>query len=57
MSAANLSLQPDKYEFLKREMIYLSHIITKNGVKPDPKKLTTKKIFHFQKLARTLNNS
>lgn len=36
---ANLKLQPDKCEFLKKEVGYLGHIIGADGVRPDPKKL------------------
>jgi len=36
---ANLKLQPDKCEFLRKEVIYLGHIIGEDGVKPDPKKV------------------
>ncbi|KMQ85713.1 hypothetical protein RF55_15566, partial [Lasius niger] len=36
---ANLKLQPDKCEFLKTEVTYLGHVIGRDGVKPDPKKL------------------
>ena len=36
---AKLSLQPDKCEFLKKEVIYLGHIISKDGVKPNPEKV------------------
>lgn len=32
---ANLKMHLDKCEFLKRKVIYLGHIIVKNGVKPD----------------------
>ena len=39
LSVANLSLQLDKCEFLKTEVIYLGHIITENEVKPNQKKL------------------
>lgn len=42
LSEANLFLQPDKCEFLKREVAYLGHIITKNGVRPDLKKISKK---------------
>lgn len=35
---AKLRLQPDKCEFLRHEMNYLRHVISENGVKPDPKK-------------------
>ena len=33
---ANLKLQPDKCEFLKTEVIYLGHVLSKEGLKPDP---------------------
>ena len=35
----DLKLQPDKCEFLKIEVTYLGHVISKDGVKSDPKKL------------------
>lgn len=35
----NLKLQPTKCEFLRKEVIYLGHLITDEGVKPDPKKI------------------
>ena len=42
---ANLKLQPDKCEFLKSEVTYLGHIISRDGVKPDPRKLEA--VHHF----------
>ncbi|CAI6355228.1 unnamed protein product [Macrosiphum euphorbiae] len=36
---SNLKLQPDKCNFLKRECVYLGHVITKDGIKPDERKL------------------
>jgi len=41
----NLKLQPDKCEFLRKETIYLGHIISENGISPDPSKLTAIKEF------------
>ena len=35
----NLTLEPEKCEFLKREVCYLSHIISEHGIKSDPKKV------------------
>lgn len=35
----NLKLQPDKCEFLRREVCYLGHVITEQGVKPNPEKI------------------
>lgn len=40
-----LKVQPDKCEFLKPELEYLGHVITDNGVKPNPAK--TEKIKNF----------
>jgi len=54
ISAVNLSLQPDKYEFLKREVIYLGYIIIENGVKPDPKKLIAVKNFPLPKTRKNV---
>ena len=34
-----LKLQPDKCEFLRKEVSYLGHVITDKGVKPNPDKL------------------
>ena len=34
-----LKLQPDKCKYLRPELEYLGHIITEDGVKPNPKKL------------------
>ncbi|CAK1595263.1 unnamed protein product [Parnassius mnemosyne] len=41
----NLKLQPDKCKFLRKEVSYLGHIITNEGVKPNPKK--TKAVRQF----------
>ena len=42
---ANLKIQPDKCEFLRKEVAYLGHIITKDGVKPNPEKIRAIKEF------------
>jgi len=34
-----LKLQPNKCEFLRKEVTYLGHIITEDGIRPDPNKL------------------
>ena len=46
---ANLHLQSDKSEFLRPEIGYLGHIIDKNGVQPDPKKIIAVKEFPVPK--------
>jgi len=35
----NLKLQPTKCEFMRKEVNYLGHIITDQGVRPDPQKI------------------
>lgn len=36
---SNLKLQPEKCEFLRKEVAYLGHIISDEGVKPNPEKI------------------
>ena len=40
-----LRLEPSKCDYLKRELEYLGHIITKEGVKPNAEKLCAIKNF------------
>lgn len=54
LRAANLQLQPDKCEFLRREVAYLGHIIDENGIKPDPGKTTAIKNFPVPKNAKNI---
>nr|XP_012152955.1 PREDICTED: uncharacterized protein LOC105664165 [Megachile rotundata] len=44
-----LKLQPDKCEFLKPELECLGHIVTADGVKPNPKKLEAIENFKIPK--------
>lgn len=46
---ANLKLQPDKCEFLRKEVTYLGHVISENGVHPDPEKIKAVKNFPIPK--------
>ncbi|GJQ75186.1 hypothetical protein Trydic_g9788 [Trypoxylus dichotomus] len=41
----NLRLQPDKCEFMRHEVTYLGHVITDEGVKPNPEKVSIIKEF------------
>jgi hypothetical protein len=36
----NLKLRPTKCEFLRKEITYLGHLISENGIKPDPGKIS-----------------
>lgn len=40
-----LKIQLDKTEFFKRELLFLGHIISKDGIKPNPAKLESIKSF------------
>jgi len=51
---ANLKLQPDKYEFLRKEVNYLGYVIGKDGVKPDFLKVLA--IKEFPRLRTSKNN-
>lgn len=42
---ANLKLQPDKCEFLRKEVAYLGHVISQDGVKPDSGKINAVRNF------------
>lgn len=39
LEKVNLKIQLDKSEFLKKEVAFLGHIVTDNGVKPNPSKI------------------
>ena len=52
----NLKLQPDKCEFLRKEVIYLGHIISENGISPDPSKLTAIKDFPTPKKIKDIQS-
>ena len=41
----DLKIQPDKCEFLKPELEYLGHVVTAEGIKPNPAKIEAVKKF------------
>jgi len=45
LKEANLQLQPEKCQFLRHEVVYLGHVISSMGVKPDPDKVIAVKNF------------
>jgi len=45
LKQANLKIQPDKSEFLRKEIEYLGHIVTEDGIKPNTKKIEAIKVF------------
>ena len=42
---ANLKLQTDKCEFFKTDVVYLGHVLSEEGEKPDPCKLVAVREF------------
>lgn len=47
----NLKLNPNKCEFLKKEMLYLGHVISGDGISPDPEKIQAVKNYPVPKSA------
>ena len=42
---SNLKLQPEKCQLLEEKIIYLGHLLSEDGVRPDPKQLEAVKLF------------
>lgn len=53
---ANLVLQPEKCQFLKKDVIYLGHQISENSVKPDARKLESLKKYPVPKDQKKLKS-
>lgn len=49
-----LKVQPDKCEFLRREVAYLGHIISSEGVKPNPDKIQAVNDFPIPKCCKDI---
>lgn len=41
LRAVNLKLNPAKCDFLRKEILYLGHVISSEGIMPDPAKIST----------------
>lgn len=54
LDKANLTLQPEKCIFLRKEVNYLGHVITQEGVKPDPKKVEAVRKFPCPRNAKNV---
>lgn len=52
----NLKLQLDKSEFLQKEVAYLGHIITPEGIKPNPSKIRAIKKFPIPKTTKQIKS-
>lgn len=53
---ANFKIQLDKSEFLKRETAYLGHIITPEGIKPNPDKVYAIKNFPIPRTTKEIKS-
>lgn len=53
---ANLKIQLDKSEFLKHETAYLGHIVTPQGIKPNPDKVRAIKKFPIPKTPKEIKS-
>lgn len=51
---ANFKIQLDKSEFLRKEVAYLGHIVTPDGVKPNPDKIKAIQNFPLPKTAKQI---
>lgn len=54
LKEVNLKVQLDKSEFLKRETDYLGHIISGDGIKPNPMKISVIKNFPIPKTQKEI---
>jgi len=54
MRKYNMKLQPDKYQFLRKEVSYLGHVIGQTGVRPDEKRIEAVKYYPQPKTTREL---
>ena len=51
-----LYLKPHKCQFMQEEVAYLGHVITRGGVKPDPKKISCVKDWPEPKTVKQLRS-
>lgn len=52
----NLKVQLDKSEFLRKEVEFLGHVITADGIKPNPKKIIAIQNFPIPKTVREIKS-
>ena len=54
LQTAGLTLQPEKCHFLQKEIAYLGHVITQDGVEPDPQKIESVQKFPRPKTRKNI---
>lgn len=50
----NLKIQLDKSEFMRKEVAYLGHVVTQDGIKPNPDKIAAVKNFPIPKTPKEI---
>nr|CAI5823027.1 unnamed protein product [Callosobruchus analis] len=53
---SKLKIQPDKCEFLRKEVEFLGHIVTTEGIKPNPKKIEAIQKFPIPKTSKEIKS-
>ena len=56
LKSTGLKLQPDKCEFLRPELEYLGHLITSDGVKPNPDKIASVRNFEVPRTPKQVKS-
>jgi len=56
LTQANFKLQLDRTEFLRTEVKYLEHVVTPQGIKPDPGKIESIKKFTVPKTRKQIKS-
>ncbi|XP_076269006.1 uncharacterized protein LOC143201674 [Rhynchophorus ferrugineus] len=56
LTSYNLKIQLDKSEFLKKSVEFLGHVITPEGIKPNPKKVSAIKNFEIPKTPKEIKS-
>lgn len=56
LQEANLKVQCDKSEFLRKEVEFLGHVVTTDGVKPNPRKVEAVKSWPLPKTPKELKS-
>lgn len=51
LRTVNLKLNPEKCDFLRKEILYLGHVVSADGIKPDPEKTRVLKDYPVPKNA------
>lgn len=56
LRTSNLKIQPDKSEFLKKEIAFLGHIVSTEGIKPNPDKIEAIRKFPIPRTKREIKS-